>query len=133
MENRSEKISFANKRDLLIISAVFAVSLGAVFMSKSGNAEGTSAVITVGNEVVKTVDFAVVDRDSKDRTFEVGGISGAVFNVSERRIRVLHSDCPDKICVKTGFISKPGEVIICLPKKIAVRIDGNNEIDAVIG
>lgn len=32
------------------------------------------------------------------------------------------ADCPDKICEQMGLISKPGEMIICLPHKIIVEV-----------
>ncbi len=32
------------------------------------------------------------------------------------------ADCPDKLCVKQGKISKSGESIICLPHKVVVKI-----------
>ncbi|MDI6638910.1 MAG: NusG domain II-containing protein, partial [Bacillota bacterium] len=40
------------------------------------------------------------------------------------RARVRASDCPDKVCVKTGWIEHPGEVIVCLPNRVVVKIQG---------
>jgi len=45
-------------------------------------------------------------------------------------------DCPEKICVKTGKISRPGESIVCLPNKTVIYIEGslnndNQEIDDI--
>ena len=34
------------------------------------------------------------------------------------------ADCPDKLCVKTGRISKTGETIVCLPHRVVVEIIG---------
>ena len=33
-------------------------------------------------------------------------------------------DCPDKLDVKQGYISKVGEVIVCLPNKLVIEIKG---------
>ncbi|MBO5009012.1 MAG: NusG domain II-containing protein [Clostridia bacterium] len=48
-------------------------------------------------------------------------------------VRMLSADCPDKLCVKQGSISKAGESIICLPNKIIIEFEGNDygNVDAV--
>ncbi|MBL4953930.1 NusG domain II-containing protein [Neobacillus sp. YIM B02564] len=39
------------------------------------------------------------------------------------RIRVLEADCPNKICVKTGWLTKPGDMAICVPSNTTVSIN----------
>lgn len=39
------------------------------------------------------------------------------------RIRVLHADCPKKICVKAGWLTKPGDIAVCIPSDTTVMID----------
>lgn len=53
----------------------------------------------------------------------------------EGAIRFSASDCPDKICVQTGSISKSGQVAACVPARMLVRITGgtkSEENDVVI-
>lgn len=45
------------------------------------------------------------------------------------RVRMLESDCDDQICVHQGWISEPGETIICLPHRVSVSIVGEGEDD----
>ena len=40
-------------------------------------------------------------------------------------VYVEKSECPDKICVKTGKISAVGEQIVCLPARIVIEIKNN--------
>jgi hypothetical protein len=35
--------------------------------------------------------------------------------------------CPDKLCQKTGIISKVGQNIVCLPNRVVIYYDGNAE------
>jgi hypothetical protein len=51
----------------------------------------------------------------------------------EAWISKLTVDCPEKICIKTGKISKPGESIVCLPNKTVIYIEGsaNKNIDDI--
>lgn len=53
------------------------------------------------------------------------------FEIVNGRVRVLHSDCANKICVNTSWIENCGDSIICAPNRVALIIDCNNE-DIVI-
>ena len=44
------------------------------------------------------------------------------LEVKEGKIRFLHSDCPDQICVNTGFIYLDGQTAICMPNRTAVTV-----------
>lgn len=47
---------------------------------------------------------------------------------------VAESDCDDGICVATGSIRRSGEVIICAPAGVAVRITGGDaDADGIAG
>jgi len=52
--------------------------------------------------------------------------------IESGRVWIEDADCPDRLCVKTGKISKPGESIICVPARISVRLTGGkDDSDAV--
>jgi hypothetical protein len=43
------------------------------------------------------------------------------------------ADCPDKLCEKTGKISKNGETIVCLPHRVVVEIQGGEgNVDSLV-
>ncbi|MCL2108928.1 MAG: NusG domain II-containing protein [Oscillospiraceae bacterium] len=60
------------------------------------------------------------------------------FEVQNGKIRVSYANCPDKICVNTGFIPNGIIPIICIPNKLEIRItsglNSNNsaELDAIV-
>ncbi len=62
------------------------------------------------------------------------------INIDEKNIVVIengsaymkYADCPDKLCVKMGKITKRGSDIICLPNRVRVEISGG-DTDAVAG
>ena len=63
-----------------------------------------------------------------------GPIGETAIEIVDGRVHVPHSDCRNKICVSAGWISKPGEWIICLPNDVFISIEGkvdyaNNEVD----
>jgi len=55
-----------------------------------------------------------------------------LIEIGDEMVRVIDADCPDQIDVKQGYISKIGEVIVCLPHKLVIEIkgiDGSSQID----
>ena len=64
---------------------------------------------------------------SEDRTVRLeteGGYN--VLTVSGGRAAVTEADCGDHTCVNTGWIHRQGEVIICLPHRLTVRVEGGS-------
>ncbi|MCA1927242.1 MAG: NusG domain II-containing protein [Calditerrivibrio sp.] len=55
-----------------------------------------------------------------------------VVEIDSGRARIKESDCKDKICISFGFISKCGESAICVPNRVSIHIEcDENEYDAV--
>jgi len=49
--------------------------------------------------------------------------------ISNQGARVIKTDCKDKQCV--GEIRKAGEILICLPHRLVIKICGSEEVDGV--
>ena len=50
------------------------------------------------------------------------------------RVCIGESACPSQDCVHTGWISRAGEQIICLPNRLVISLTGGQqEFDAVTG
>jgi len=84
-----------------------------------------------GSEVVSDIS------SNKEETWLHMASLGIHFDIllANGMIRFQKSDCPDQICVHTGFISKPGQVSACIPAQVLVRITGgtpNNDVDIII-
>ncbi|WP_428910168.1 NusG domain II-containing protein [Niallia sp. Krafla_26] len=55
--------------------------------------------------------------------------------VRDEEIRIESSTCPEQICVNTGYISKPGPAIICLPHQVIISVEavgGEENADQII-
>ncbi len=132
MKSKS-KPPFVNARDLIIILiiAVLAVALLAVqgiFENKKGT---TYASICVNGNVVKNIYL----ENAENSVFCVDSIEDVEFEIKDGKIRIKSNNCSEKICMNTGFISKPGQNIVCLPKKLSIVIKSEKtvEFDAVVG
>lgn len=75
---------------------------------------------------------------SVDRTVSLssGGYTLTV-EIRDGRACVSDSDCPDKICQRTGWISRKGETVICAPAAVRLTVTdpkgGADDADSVIG
>ena len=108
------------KNDILLIGALLLLALlawGALRLTKQ---PGGEAVVTVDGETVAVLPLA---EDAELTAGEVQGFSNVV-EVAGGRVRVLEADCPDKLCVRQGWISRDGESIVCLPHKLVVTVRG---------
>ncbi len=120
MENRERKI--IDKRDTIIIVFIIIAVCAALFLSKQSSLGGT-AVITCGSEAVAEISL------DKDGDYVFPEFEGMVFEVSDGKISVKESNCGDHTCIRTGAISRSGEVIVCVPNRAAITIEGNKESD----
>ncbi len=53
-----------------------------------------------------------------------------IVQIQDGAVSMYEANCEDRLCVKTGSISKANQVIICAPHKFVVKIKGIGEFDA---
>lgn len=58
--------------------------------------------------------------------FVVEGAAGytVTVKIERARVRVVHSDCPDQLCVHSGWLSQNGQASVCVPAAVSVRVEG---------
>lgn len=121
MENKDGGRKLICKRDIFIIVSLIAVFCAAFALwSKTGGGAHIAVI---------TADKIVIDRIAldKDCDIEYPELPGVVFRAENGTVRIIQNDCGDLTCVRTGAISRKGEAIICMPKKIVVEIEGESE------
>lgn len=112
-----------DKKIAVIILLVALVMMAGVLYRRVVTPPGQQSVILVDNRVVTTV---VLAPNAEKRDFMVQGVRGeSVIRVEGSYISIVSSACPDQLCIKMGRKSRPGEVIVCLPNRVVVRIEGN--------
>lgn len=111
---------FFSKKDVFIIVAVLLIA-AVGFVARSLLTDRTSAVEAEIYYNTKMVRTAVL-RPGLNETFAVPGQPDVVLQVTDGKIRFYTSTCKDKICIRAGFLSQPGESAACLPNKVAVKL-----------
>jgi hypothetical protein len=65
---------------------------------------------------------------SEERKITVRGAYGDVrIQIHDGQVAVVHAECPNKVCVRTGWRRLAGESIICVPNRLVIRILGDVE------
>ncbi|MFH1567421.1 MAG: NusG domain II-containing protein [Gemmatimonadota bacterium] len=60
-----------------------------------------------------------------ERVLEVAGPRGLTeVVIAAGAVRIAASDCPNQLCVHRGWIRRPGEVSVCVPNRVVLRIVG---------
>lgn len=127
---------FFKSTDLIFIAAIIAAAIAIWYVY--GLIYGGGAVkaeIYYNNELIETVGL----ESGHARTFSIPQKPEIVFQVDNNgEISFMKSDCPDKICVKTGKLHIIGQSAACLPNGVVLKIvpadrRSGNEPDIIIG
>jgi len=113
------------KWDIILIISLICLSfipelIFGVMMGKNYN--GTYAEVTLDGKPYKKIILSEHRGEDKISINTEYGYN--ILEIDDASIKIL--DCRDKICIKSGFISNPGEIIVCLPHKLMVEIKSND-------
>ena len=110
-----------NRKDCIFICAVVLLAFCAYVLSRTGRAENIQAEIRMNGRVVQTLSL------QNDMVFPLYDHPAVQFIVENGRIAFYSSDCPDHICIRSGFLHIAGQTAVCLPNRIVLAIVGTAE------
>ncbi len=103
---------------LILLFAIFSIFERFVFSKNSDE----NIVIRSDGVIVKETSL------NNNGKFLIKSKEGELTCIIEnQKVKVIESTCPDKLCIKQGWVSYQGESIICLPNRITITITGGNE------
>ena len=79
------------------------------------------AIISLENEIIHEINltehrgtdiFDIHTHDHETNTIEI----------SDGEIRVKSATCSDQVCVRTDFIHRTGQTVVCLPHQLVIEI-----------
>jgi len=115
-------------KDLVLILLLLAFALFLIFWQTRAVYDSRVCVVLYEREAVLRIPLET------DAFFSIEQLPNVTFEVRDGRVRFAASDCPDQVCVHTGLIGEPGQFAACLPNRVAIQIESNDEqeLDAVI-
>ncbi len=116
-----------DKKAAIIISAILILSaslslLCLLLPDRGSNAgDGYAAQIYQDGRLLYSIPLHDI---SESRTFTVENAEGGVNEIEVRpgSIGIISADCPDKICVRQGFITDTKLPITCLPNRLVILL-----------
>ena len=120
----------ANKYDILLIisTVILAVLFMVMFNLYLYKDVATGVEIYCDGKIIESYSF---DKLPKEKTLEINtDIGYNIIDICNNKVSVTNSSCNDKVC--NGFyISKPNQVIVCLPNKLVIKLVGASEVDSI--
>ena len=118
------------KQDLFLIVPFLLVAVVLLIWFNSNPNSGIAVVEKNGSELYR-FDLS---RQTVTQIIDVGGSYHVKLLLEPGAISFEHSDCHDQICVRTGRLTKPGQIAVCLPAKISIEIvSKSKEFDGYTG
>lgn len=118
------------KRDIMLIATLIIVCAAAfLIINFVVKKDGITAIVKVDGNIVYMLPL------DKNASVTVEGYQGGSNTVviENGTVYMKDADCPDKLCEKTGKISKNGETIVCLPHRVVVEIQGGEgNVDSLV-
>lgn len=108
------------KRDIILIASILIVAIAFFLIVELTKEEG--AGVTVKVDGVKVAEYSL----SKNGTYPLNGGTN-ILVIENGKAYLTDANCPDKLCVHQGKISRTGETITCLPNKLTVAVFGAEE------
>lgn len=108
-----------SKKDLLLITAILAISAAGFAVNYFINQKPPVYLeISVDGQITQVLPL------NQDTTLTIENGDGS-FNhlfIQAGTAWIDHASCPDKVCIRQGKIQLTGEMIVCLPNRIIIKV-----------
>ncbi|PKM90846.1 MAG: hypothetical protein CVU87_00900 [Firmicutes bacterium HGW-Firmicutes-12] len=119
--------------DCVIIAIVLTAALFIPLLYTNATTEEMTAVVVQDNRVIQRINLASINEPV---TIQIIDDFHNVIVAENGRARFKESDCPDTVCVHTGWLTRPGEIAVCLPNKTFIKLEGHNleedQVDIIV-
>ncbi|NLJ58111.1 MAG: NusG domain II-containing protein [Tissierellia bacterium] len=119
-----------NKYDLALIGAIIIINVLIILWGsrRAVDLNNKIAYIYSQNNLVR--EYVLTD-DVREE-YKVETASGYnTLHIEDGQIWIHEASCPDQVCIYQGKISRDGEIIVCLPNQLLIKIVDNTEDDDV--
>ena len=116
---------FFGKNDILLAAALLLICAASLLPLRAGD-PGRTAEVSVDGRPFASYSL------SNDRSVEIVTEYGSnILEIKGGAASVSEADCPGGDCTRFAPISREGQILICLPHRLVVRISGGEEYDSV--
>ncbi len=114
-----------------LVAGLFGLLASASFWLPAGggpNSRARSAQVFVNTGLQREVDLQQAQRFTVN-----GGLGEMTVEVAAAGVRIAVSTCPNQFCVRQGYVSRAGQMLVCVPNHVVIMLAGErqNDLDAV--
>lgn len=116
-----------NIYDVGMITVIIIISVYLIFFGSGNMVSQNEKTVYVysNNELVGEYNL----RDDFKDEIKIESVNGGynTLHIEDGQIWVHDASCPDKVCITQGRISENGEMIVCLPNQMLIKIIDKGE------
>ena len=102
---------------LVIVTGLIAVIF--MFQQFWSVEQASKLKVRQGNQIIGTYDL------NQTRELHIHGALGdSLISISQGKVRFKQSPCHNQYCVHQGWLSRAGQVAICIPNQISLQLIG---------
>lgn len=107
-------------KEIYIVASVIALAVISLLCINLFRKPGESVEVRVNGEKIAEYSLSV------DGIYVLNNGTN-VLHIKGGKAWLDDAECPDKLCVKQGKISKDGQTITCLPNKLTIVVLGESD------
>ena len=114
------------RADKILIGCLLILTLGSYPLIRDVIATGEGDMVRIE---VNGREFANVSLQDDQTILVPGPLGNTEVVIHEHEVFVQDSPCRAKICVKMGHVSQAGQMVVCVPNKVSIRVLGKKGQD----
>jgi hypothetical protein len=109
-------LKYIKLADFAIAAAAIAVAI--YMIAGASYADGYKKLTLINEDEKIPIEWG-------DQRFSIYEMTGKkmILEVADSKARVISSDCPDQVCVNSGWISECGHIAACLPNGVMLMVE----------
>jgi hypothetical protein len=105
---------------IILFAALLAAAALFWWLLGRRSTDSTTVQIIHDGQVIREIDLAGV-KEPYEFAWEDAAGNRNLIRVEPGRIRVTEANCPDRICVAHGWLSRELPPIVCLPHRLMIQ------------
>lgn len=119
-----------NKSDIKLVGSILIIIItifGFIYIFNDNNSK--NALVYYENDLVLTIDLSL----KGEHEYKVMGYNGEILiKTMDNKIKVEEENSPLHLCSQQGWVENSYDIIVCLPNKVVIKIQDQEEIDTVV-
>ena len=123
MKSDKKILSIFKLGDIFTVSAILVLALYFILRTGAGEERFKKLVLMNGSQTINL--------SWKNDTIDLKKLinKNMMVEVKDGKARVILSNCPDKVCVNTGWVWGCGHMAACLPNSVALLVDCQQDLN----